>query len=209
MKLDDVYLGAKVAVSLANTPLNKNDLESFKLKCLNFLIECSHQIYKRFPFGKDYIQALKMLEFLDPKNISTTNSTAVVASKFPKFFSDINSLDREFRLLKNSTLTFNDDIYSFWKKIFSQKNYDNSESFPNLCLFVKNILSLPHSSATVERIFSAINLNKTKTRNRLNNKTIRGILHFKNVLKIQGQNSVNFDISKTMISRHKNSMYSN
>lgn len=50
------------------------------------------------------------------------------------------------------------------------------------------LFSLPHSSATVERVFSQMNLNKTKVRNALREKTLNGILHSKEVL---GDNSAN------------------
>ena len=41
------------------------------------------------------------------------------------------------------------------------------------------LMSLPHSSACVERIFSQVNLMKTKTRNSLNTETLIGMLHAK------------------------------
>jgi len=55
--------------------------------------------------------------------------------------------------------------------------------YKNVCKFIFNSLCLPHSRATVEQIFSQMNLNKTKTRNRLGTKTLTGILHSKNLVK--------------------------
>lgn len=44
------------------------------------------------------------------------------------------------------------------------------------------LFSLPHSSANVERIFSQMNLNKTKTKNHLKEGTLNGILSSKEVI---------------------------
>lgn len=55
--------------------------------------------------------------------------------------------------------------------------------FPLLAQFAQNLLTLPHSSANVERLFSAINLMKTKIRNRLHTDTLTGLLYTKSGLK--------------------------
>lgn len=55
--------------------------------------------------------------------------------------------------------------------------------FPLLTQFVQNLLILPHSSANVERLFSAINLMKTNIRNRLQTDTLTGLLYTKSGLK--------------------------
>jgi hypothetical protein len=44
---------------------------------------------------------------------------------------------------------------------------DNDRMFNEICNFVFYSMSLPHSYAAAERIFSKLNLIKTKTRNRL------------------------------------------
>ncbi|XP_039278769.1 uncharacterized protein LOC120350252 [Nilaparvata lugens] len=72
---------------------------------------------------------------------------------------------------------------SFWKEVKKTKKGDDMEAFPNLNSFVAQIFTLPHSSACVERVFSAVNLNKTKTRNRLRTKTLTGLLHKKTLLR--------------------------
>lgn len=55
--------------------------------------------------------------------------------------------------------------------------------FPLLAQFAQNLLTLPHSSANVERLFSVINLMKTKIRNRLHTDTLTGLLYTKSGLK--------------------------
>lgn len=66
-------------------------------------------------------------------------------------------------------------------------------TFKKLSRFVLNVISLPHSNADCERIFSKVNLIKTKTRNKLVTPTISGILLAKQ--RVQGD-CVNFELSK-------------
>lgn len=61
--------------------------------------------------------------------------------------------------------------------------------FPLLAEFAQNLLTLPHSSANVERLFSAINLMKTNIRNRLSTETLTGLLFTKSGLKINREPS--------------------
>ncbi|CAH1111390.1 unnamed protein product [Psylliodes chrysocephalus] len=49
------------------------------------------------------------------------------------------------------------ELTKFWFKLNTFKNAANEKIFGNLCEFVFNIFSLPHSSASAERIFSQLN----------------------------------------------------
>ncbi|KAF0705219.1 protein FAM200A-like [Aphis craccivora] len=55
--------------------------------------------------------------------------------------------------------------------------------FPTLSKFAKSMFCLPHSSENVERIFSTVNLIKTKQRNRCSTDTLEGLLYAKNYFK--------------------------
>ncbi|CAG9786631.1 unnamed protein product [Diatraea saccharalis] len=70
---------------------------------------------------------------------------------------------------------------------------------------VSALLCLPHSSATVERIFSSINLIKTKTRNHLGTDTMEGLLLTKQLLK--NEPCFKLNVSKNMISKMNKRMY--
>ena len=82
------------------------------------------------------------------------------------------------------------------------KYMDNQPMFPHLSKFMKTLLCLPHFSATVERVFSAINRMKTKTRNRLSTETLVGLLQTRQSLK--DSSSCDFRVTKALLRRHKN-----
>lgn len=66
-----------------------------------------------------------------------------------------------------------------WCSVKEIKSSDRKPIFPKLANFMLNLLVLPHSSAAVERKFSQVRLIKTYHRNRLNTKTINGLLLIK------------------------------
>lgn len=180
LPIDDVHVGPKVAISLTQNFLNADQISSFCTNCLNFYVTCAFEKYKRFPFNSKEITALKYLSFLDPKNLKKIPSLGNISLHFPKFFTDINALDIEWRMLKASyglDITLN--VFEFWKTHLILTKGDDSLLYPELATLVTNIFCLPHSSAAVERIFSQVNLNKTKQHNRLGNMTLNGILYSK------------------------------
>ena len=73
--------------------------------------------------------------------------------------------------------------------------------------FVFGLLTLPNSSANVERTFSQINLNKTKTRNRLENNTLEGILLAKDYMRTNNKNCYEIDITNNLLSKFNANMY--
>lgn len=94
----------------------------------------------------------------------------------------------------------------FWVKVRETKRGDNEPMYyPHLSAFMLNLLCLPHSSATVERVFSCINRMKTKLRNRLSSKNISGMLHTKRLL--SKDNCHDFQITKEMRKRMNSDMY--
>ena len=77
--------------------------------------------------------------------------------------------------------------------------------FSNLSHLVSGLLCRPHSSATAERIFSAVNNLKTKQQNRLSTKTLVGFLHSKQYL--VDDKSGNFPVEGKLIKKMSLAMY--
>ncbi|KAI4461432.1 hat family dimerization domaincontaining protein-related [Holotrichia oblita] len=206
--LNEVYCGPKAAILFQENTLSDGDKHNFQLTCLGFYVEAAHQLYKRFPFNAEDVKTLKLFKFLNPKLIKTTSSLGPAANFYRKDI-DLLSLEREWRLLQNSD--FNEDAadyISFWKNICNQIRCDNTAVYPELSKFVNLVLTLPHSSASVERIFSAVSLNKSKIRNRLSATTLTGILHSKRLINSDNKSCFDYKIPVTVTNKHNNNMYS-
>ncbi|KAE9522707.1 hypothetical protein AGLY_016890 [Aphis glycines] len=183
-------LGKCTAV-LSNSSFSKTHINNFVTNCLNFYAECCHQIYKRFPLNSVHMKCLEQMSFLDPKNAKSIRSISSIAYYFEeKLKNDLNDLDIEWRQFCNhNNLNFKLDPLEFWKHINTFKNCDSSEVYPLINKLVAYLFTLSHNSACVERLFSSINLNKTKTRNQLSTKTLTGSSSDEEVLTIQRKQS--------------------
>jgi len=209
--IEKVNLGARCNAILSNINFNMPaaQLFVFRTTCLNFYIELASQIYLRFPFQSEYCQFLKNISFLNPKKIVDILSISPAAVHLEKMLSlDINCVDREWLALKGNTdLDFSKPPLEFWNQVKKIELGNGEEAYPSISKIVSYIFCLPHSSATVERIFSAVNLNKNKIRNRLNLDTLSGILRTKNLLARQKTNCFNIKVNDKMIDKHNASMY--
>lgn len=211
VKINEVYLGGKCMTALiGETGISSKDKNIFINNCLNLYVELATQIYKRFPFGSDHVQCLKYMSFIGPKNISSVISITPIVPFFKDQLKDIdlNDLDREWRYLRNlPNLNTNLPIEEFWFQVSEIQNGNEEKSFPLLLKLIIFILSLTHSTAAVERIFSTINLNKTKIRNRLSTESLIGILHSKNMLQDEQKHCFDFNINPELLKKFNNSMY--
>lgn len=180
LPLTDVYFGGRVTISLQERGLNQQDIHNFRLRCLEFYIEGASQIIKRFNLEDPLFQSLGAM---NPQSVISKSvpSIAQLSSFFPRVIpqNEINELDREWRLLLNTELNAdpNEDLCQFWFKVSRITKGDDTPAFPLVAKLMKNLMCLPHSSAAVERVFSQINLMKTKLRNQLNTPTLIGMLH--------------------------------
>jgi len=121
---------------------------------------------------------------------------------------DYQKLDSEWRLLRNTEIqNFSDNGEEFWVSILKEKYNNGTPMFGTVSKFAIQLLSLPHSSANVERLFSQINLIKTDSRNLISSATLSGLLHTKEYL--NGKSCYNFPTSKELFKLHSNKMYKN
>lgn len=172
------------------------DIIKFQKTCRQFLITLASQIYKRFPFREKPIQMLKYISFLDPILLKEFRSISCIAEFFKM---DIEEAHRDFKELKRTFIHNTEtDFIKFWKKVRIVASLSGEESgqFRIVLEIVDRIMVLPHSSATCERVFSTINLNKTKVRNKLSTNSLIGLLHCKRLLKsTSDQNVTRLDYS--------------
>ncbi|XP_046806583.1 uncharacterized protein LOC124419838 isoform X2 [Lucilia cuprina] len=207
----DIYLGAEV--SLALTKLSEECEKDFRNHCLQFYVELCNSLLKKFDFENDFLECV---EVIAPANIVKNNNKSIfkLCSFVPNEveMNYIQETDDEWRELlhinfEDLGLLEEENIETFWEVIFKTKRGDGTRAFPNLKKLVYAILSVPVATANVERIFSQININKNKTRNRLEVPTLCGILRTKDFLKKNNSNCSNFVQSKEMAIKFTKEMY--
>ena len=73
------------------------------------------------------------------------------------------------------------------------------KKFPNLSSLALSLLSLPYSNASIERIFSQMNVVHSKLRNRLSVRSVDAILQIRYGLALQSLNCSSFVPSNDML----------
>ena len=68
------------------------------------------------------------------------------------------------------------DVVSFWGIISETTDVSGEHQCSTISKLMTSLLSLPHSNAEVERIFSQVVITKTKLRNSLKSSTLDSIL---------------------------------
>jgi len=173
LPLNEVYVGLEREIFLKNQI--SEFAEEIKLKCLDFYISAVEDMMKRLPFN-DFI--LRELKFFNSKLTLYDETRSVIkdlthiAIYFGNF--DVTALAFEWRILPTifsnaeKDILANLEIDNMWERIFEKKNFNDDRMFLNLEKLVHAILSLPHSNAEAERIFSIVTDVKNKKRNRMN-----------------------------------------
>lgn len=182
LPLNEVYIGANAETYIKDKDLSDEENRNIKTKMLEFYVELCLQIKKRFNFNDE---ALQNISLVDPEKISSEhNSILPLLNSFPNLYKSEQKekICTEFRKLQiQKNLKFTEDIELFWGYVGSLKNAQKENLFENLTEFVSKILSLPHSSAAAERVFSELNLIKNDLTNRYHLNTIEAIMFAKQI----------------------------
>lgn len=222
LRPENMYLGVEVRKMLDLVEIRNNEkLKSdFAATCVDFLIEGCKQIKNRFNFSDP---VLKLVTNLNPQKAMLRKtrddrmpSLLPLMEALPRIVSSdqYQIIDDEWRQLPSFELPADIDVKNpvdiFWAKLMDCGEGDQGMTFKNVSKFVLNVISLPHSNADSERIFSHINLIKTKTRNKMVIPTVNGVLLAKQRIKHKDANCTTYEPSQAEYSRmNKALMYKN
>lgn len=197
------FIGVKITNYMSKKEITQRPdlLCNFYSKCKDFLQTSCIQLKKRYDFNDP---VLPLLNCLNPKEAlsnmarESTPSIQNLIQKLPRIVNsenEIQVIDDQWRSLPlesfSSVITEEKETDKFWSKLY---NYKNNEIVPfkELAKFFLSVLSLPHSNADCERMFSKINRTKTSFRNRMITDTVSASLMACELL----SNSSNSDSNK-------------
>ena len=176
-----VHLGYAAHLLIDSLQLSNSTIQQIKDVCFCFLKELAVQLKKRLP---DNFSILKHLDLLSPRNATAQMKDSILpfASNFPTLVSNLDALEREWKLLHTKTWTSTNNVVEFWSEVHQARNASGERSFEHVSKFALSLLSLPFSNASVERSFSQMNLVKSKLRNRMLIKTTNALLQVISIL---------------------------
>lgn len=212
LRNEQLYLGIRVMNDLKNPEVNRNrnEINKFYHVCRNFLITSAKEIKKRYCMNDPLLSKLHMLH---ATNAASAKFREVAPSIFPliqllpRVISEekvnlIQKIDDQWRALpsKFNELDLTLPIDKFWSELYLCENYKE------LSQFALDTLCIPHSNAQCERVFSHVNLMKTKVRNKLSTETVNGSLLAAQHVKEHGS-CIDFKPSNEMLSKLSLNMY--
>ena len=185
-----IYLGANVHKTFQEPNIAANEImiADIRRRCRQFMVTACMQIKERFSLDSKLLQLCSTLSITncmrDDALLSMPTLSDLVV-EVPRIYSgDIQKLDNEWR--------------HFFIYLATVNNESGQPEFEVLPTFALNVLSLPTSNADAERIFSKMNLIKTKIRNRLSTSTQAALATVSETVKREG-GCVQFEPTAKMI----------
>ncbi|XP_075550145.1 SCAN domain-containing protein 3-like [Dermacentor variabilis] len=185
LPLSAVDFGVLFNIEVAASKLNAEQEKDVKLRCRDFIFEAAKQVQLRLPPN---IQLWHSMKSFSPENVLSQVKLPLQDVPLLKLFKgDVGLLDTQYRRLcllpwKN----VNKDGASFWVEVLDFKDASGESCFKEIAEFALSLLAMPLSNADVERVFSHMNLVKSRHRNRMKNPMLSGILHVRYGLKFRG-----------------------
>ncbi|XP_039968257.1 uncharacterized protein LOC120780053 [Bactrocera tryoni] len=164
--------------------INSEEENEIRVTCRKFIAQLIYQRRQRLPAN--------FLNLKDTNLFSVENSLKTKKIKLHEHFEqqmedftvdEITILKKQWQKLSTYEWANKNSTIDFWISVYEYKNALNENPFQELSSFVMKFLVLPFSNAEVERIFSGMNLIKTKIRNRMILNTMNSLLYIRCGLK--------------------------
>ena len=186
LPLNQIYLGAEIHCLLQRTEYvqDPNMIKNFMSNCRNFLVVSCQQIKKRLPLASKNIEMCKIFKvknFLNTNSRTSFPTLSDFIAEFPRLnILNIQDIDDEWRNVDRIDIPENikgmTNAEFFFISISKLKDNLEHFCFSNISNLALKVLSLPTSNVEVERLFSKVNLCKTKSRNKMNVETLTSLI---------------------------------
>lgn len=173
-----------------------------------FLMQLIKEMQNRLP---DNVHILQSLHVLTPEMVMGVRKPKLQELSFlAKYSGDIGKLDEQWQRIEIIAWPKEviPDVEKFWMTVCEHQDASGERDFREVGQFEWSLLSLPISNASVERVFSQMNLIKSKIRNRMQQKSLESILHVRAFMQRNDMCCNKFVPSQSMLSSFTQDIYS-
>ncbi|XP_025996408.2 uncharacterized protein LOC113005286 [Solenopsis invicta] len=196
------YLFETKVTEMKNSGFSKKAERELRDRCINFLLKLIEQIQIRLPDNYEVLQHISSISVEEALKRNKRKLTDILIEfKKPAEFIDI--IERQWQ--KIQLLHWNEikDTKKFWYEVNRYTDAGDNKPFKELANFAMELLVLPHSNAEVERLFSAMNITKTKLRNKMQLPMLTAILAIRSGLKRVNKCCKTFDLPNDVVKKIK------
>lgn len=167
---------------------------------MKYAIDLITEVQTRLPENLD---TLLMLKHFHPSTamFPSKESISSVAARHRNVIKDMDDFENEWTSLslEKWPQSCRNNTTSFWANVYEKKNFAGEQVYPNVSSLALALLSLPFSNASVERIFSKMNIVHSKVRNRFHIRSVEAVLQISYGLKLENKTCVTFRPSDDML----------
>lgn len=180
------YMGYAFEAKLRECNLLPEVETNLRQRCIKFTLKLVGELRSRLPINFNILE--KVSSFSVQETLKVVKPSIIdIAKEFRMNASIIDRLMSQWRNIVHIKWQCTSSTVEFWNEVTNYKDAAGNNPFEDLSSLAISLLSLPHSNADIERVFSQMNIVKTKLRNRLSVKTLNAILYIRFGLKRVGK----------------------
>lgn len=194
------FLGYVFETEITKHSFDCETSNAIRQRCVTFLKRLVTELQQRLPDNYkqlEYMQLLSPEEAVKPVKTNDIMNLAEILGFTPE---KIDKIMQQWHILQTFKWV-SQDIIPFWVEVKKYRNASGDKIFEEISELAIACLSLPHSNAEVERLFSQMNLVKNKQRNRMSLITLNSILCIRDSLRKSGKCCHNYVLPKSVLEK--------
>lgn len=173
--MNNVYFGYEFEQILLSSESSEENKQQLKQRCLKFLQVLLKQLQQRIPKNIDVLEKVSLISIKNALQCINDPLTPL-AELLLLDGSTIDKINVQWANLNSVKWIEKSNTISFLGEVFNYTDASGLNPFTELFSLAIRLLVLPWSNAEVERLFSQMNIVKTKLRNRMGPKLLDSIL---------------------------------
>ncbi|XP_041974017.1 uncharacterized protein LOC121736556 [Aricia agestis] len=196
------YMGYNLERRITEYQLSPESVQNLRHRCKQFTLKLVQEMRSRMPVN---IQTLRKMNMFSVRETLKAIKPEIVdiAQEFGCNAVDIERIVVQWRNISHIDWKNKKSTIEFWSEVCEYKDCADNNPFHELASLVMSILCLPHSNAEVERVFSQMNVVKTKLRNRMSLTTLNSIMYVRYGLRRSGKCCNSYNIPDDVLKHIK------
>lgn len=192
------YLGYEFERMCSTSKLPEEEERNLSERCIACVTSLCGELRNRLPENVKILKKMSLFA-VDQCLRVVKDQVTEIAELLGCIPEQIERTDNQWRNLTVVKWHETSSTAKFWIEVYSYKDASGINHYFDLCELAISVLSLPHSNAEVERLFSQMNIVKSKLRNRLHISSVNAILAVRSSLRRLEKTCNTYDLPKEII----------